>query len=92
MNDDKHYQQLRRDYERQLDDDYQSWQSQRVGSGPERPPPGGSAEKSKKPESAVESFGRAIGSVVTVPASPQGAAGLGDDPSAVGGVHSRQTS
>ncbi|MBA3596354.1 MAG: hypothetical protein H0W40_03120 [Methylibium sp.] len=92
MNDDKHYEQLRRDYERQLDDDYRSWQSHRTGSNPARNPPGGPAAKQKKPESAVESFGRAIGSVVTVPASPEGAAGLGDDPSAVGGVHSRQTS
>lgn len=92
MNEDSHYEQLRRDYERQLDDDYRNWQQHRAGSGLRRDTPGDAAAEHEKPEGALESFGRAIGSVVTVPASPEAAEGLGSDPSAVGGVHSRQTS
>lgn len=92
MNDDSHYENLRRDYERQLDDDYRSWQQHRDGSGFRRNTPHNSAAEPQAPESAVQSFGRAIGSVVTVPASPEAAEGLGSDPSAVGGVHSRQSS
>lgn len=92
MDHDSHYEQLRRDYERRLDDDYRNWQRHRAGLDSKPGTPGTwSAAKPAKPEGALESFGRAVGSVVTVPASPEGAGGLGDDPSAVGGVHSRQT-
>lgn len=92
MNDDSHYEQLRRDYERQLDDDYRSWQRHRADSGLRRGTPVDSPAEAGQPEGPLESFGRAIGSVVTVPASPEAAEGLGSDSSAVGGVHSRQTS
>lgn len=92
MNDDSHYRQLRSDYERQLDDDYRNWQRHRAGSGLRHDAHGDSAAEPQKPEGALECFGRAIGSVVTAPASPEGAEGLGSDPSAVGGVYSRQTS
>ena len=92
MNDDRHYEQLRRDYERQLDDDYRNWAQHRAASRVRQDAPGDSAAKLQKPEGPLESLGRAIGSVVTVPASLDDAEGLGSHPSAVGGAHSRQTS
>jgi hypothetical protein len=86
--DDDHYEQLRREYERRLDDDYRAWQRQRAGGPQQRSanpsPPAGQGE------GALASLGRAIGSVVTVPASPQGASALGTDARHVSGVQSRQ--
>jgi hypothetical protein len=86
--DDDHYERLRREYERQLDDDYRSWQRHRAG-GPQQRSTDPSAP-SGQPEGALASLGRAIGSVVTVPASPQGASALGTDPRHVSGVQARQ--
>lgn len=87
MNDDHYYEQLRREYERELDEDYRAW---RAHAGP-RPAPRGDAASSQANDSPAQSLGRAISSVVTVPASPEGASALGTSPRHVGGVYSRQT-
>lgn len=85
MNDDLYYQQLRQAYERELDEDYRAWR-EHAGRRYDR-----DREAGAKPESAAASLGRAISSVVTVPASPEGASALGTSPRHVGGVYSRQT-
>lgn len=87
MNDDHYYEQLRREYERELDEDYRAWR-ERAGPGPA---PRGDAASGQGNDSPAQSLGRAISSVVTVPASPEGASALGTSPHDVGGVYSRQT-
>lgn len=60
-----HYQQLRREHERQLDDDYAAWRRERFSGDFERWRQGRQESIAQRDEGPLESLGRAISDTVT---------------------------